>query len=234
MRSADEEIWKSCVNGYTYPTVTVNNQAVPKPSSELSVAEKAQLQANNKALDILFSAVDVNEHRKISNCEIAKEAWDILVTCHEGTDVVKQSKLQRLTTEFEVIRMQEDETFNQFYSKLISIVNSCETLGEPIPPFRVIKIFLRSLPERFKTKVTMLEGKHKLKEKSVEEVVGLLQTYEADMLQSESQKSKIKSLTKSIAFKSSQIDETDSDCNNDDDNVTENMDLLFQILKKFF
>ncbi|KAI8557466.1 hypothetical protein RHMOL_Rhmol04G0013100 [Rhododendron molle] len=86
------------------------------------------MQANNRALDILFGAVDVIEHRKLANCEIAKEAWDILVTCHEGTYVVKQSKLQRLTIEFKMIRMEEEETFNQFYSKLISIVNNCKTL----------------------------------------------------------------------------------------------------------
>lgn len=73
--------------------------------------------------------------------------------------MVKQSKLQGLTTEFEMIKMEEEETFNQFYSKLISIVNSCEILGEPIPSFRVIKKKLRSLPARFNTKVAMLQGK---------------------------------------------------------------------------
>ncbi|KAI8530382.1 hypothetical protein RHMOL_Rhmol11G0053900 [Rhododendron molle] len=130
MRSADEEIWNSCIDGYVCPMKTVEGKEVSKLTSELSVKEKAKLQGNNRALDILFTAVDVNEHCKIANYEIAKEAWDILVTCHEGTYVVKQSKLQRLTTEFEMIRMDEDETFNQYYSRLISIVNSCETLGK--------------------------------------------------------------------------------------------------------
>lgn len=190
MRSVDEDIWNSCINGYKYPTKTENEETVRKLSSKLSKIEKADLQANNKALDILFRAVDEVEHSKIANCEIAKEAWDILVTCHEGTYAAKQSKWQRLTTKFELIRMEEEETFNQFYSKLISIVNSCGTLGEPIPPFRVIKKILRSLPERFDTKVTMLQGKQKLKDKSVEEIVGILQTYEADMLHSESRKTK--------------------------------------------
>lgn len=112
--------------------------------------------------------------------KLLKEAWDILVTCHEGIDV-KQSKLQELNTEFEVNRMEEEETFNEFYSKLIPIINTCEILGEPISPFRVIKKILRSLPKRFKTKVTMLKGKQKFIEKSVEEVICSLQTYEADM-----------------------------------------------------
>ncbi|KAG5558091.1 hypothetical protein RHGRI_008112 [Rhododendron griersonianum] len=233
MRSVDEEIWNSCINGYSCPMKTIEGKQVPKATSELSAMEKAHLQANNRALDILFSVVDVNEHhRKIANCEIAKEAWDILATYHEGMHVVKQSKLQRLTTEFESIRMQDDETFNQFYSKLIGIVNSCETLGEPIPPFRVIKKILRSLPKRFKMKVTMLEGKRKLNEKSVEEVVGLLQTYEAGMLQPESQKSKIKPSTKPIAFSSSQSENKDSESDNDYD--LEAMTLFTENFKKFF
>ena len=35
-----------------------------------------------------------------------------------GTKVVKDSKLQRLTTSFEEIKMEEDESFNEFYAKL--------------------------------------------------------------------------------------------------------------------
>ncbi|KAG5565754.1 hypothetical protein RHGRI_001616 [Rhododendron griersonianum] len=182
VRSVDEEIWNSCIGGYSHPTKKGEEKQVPKLTAELSREGKAALQANNRALDILFSAVDVNEHRKIANCEIAKEAWDILVTCHEGTDVVKQSKLQRLTTEFEI--------------------------------------------------VTMLEGKHKLNEKSVEEVVGILQTYEADMLQPESLNSKVKPSAKSIAFASSQSESRESDC--DDEYDLEAMDIFTKNFKQLF
>ena len=34
------------------------------------------------------------------------------------TKAVKDSKLQRLTTSFEEIKMEEDETFDEFYAKL--------------------------------------------------------------------------------------------------------------------
>ncbi|KAG5542899.1 hypothetical protein RHGRI_015853 [Rhododendron griersonianum] len=54
------------------------------------------------------------------------------------------------------------------------------------------------------------------------------------MLQSESHKSKIKSSTKSIAFKSTQIDETDSDCNEDGGYDTEAIDLFLHNFEKFF
>ena len=69
---------------------------------------------NSRALNALFSAVTNEEFKKISSIETAKEAWTILQTIYEGTKVVKNSKLQRLTTSFEEIKMEEDESLNEF------------------------------------------------------------------------------------------------------------------------
>ena len=41
-------------------------------------------------------------------------------------------KLQRLTNSFEEIKMEDDETFDEFYAKLKEIVNSAFNLGESI------------------------------------------------------------------------------------------------------
>ena len=69
------------------------------------------------------------EFKKILSTEVAKEAWTILETTYEGTKAVKTVKLQRLTSSFEEIRMEEDETFDEFYAKLKDIVNSTFNLG---------------------------------------------------------------------------------------------------------
>ena len=47
-----------------------------------------------------------------------------------STKAVKNSKLQRLTTSFEEIKMEEDESFDEFYAKLKDIVNSAFNLGD--------------------------------------------------------------------------------------------------------
>ena len=49
---------------------------------------------------------------------------------HEGTKAVKINKLQQLTSKFESIRMFDDESFDEFYTKLNDIVNSVYNLGE--------------------------------------------------------------------------------------------------------
>ena len=80
----------------------------------------------------MFSGVTNEEFKKISSTKVANEAWTILETTYEGTKTVKTVKLQRLTSSFEEIRMEEDETLDEFYAKLMDIVNSAFNLGECI------------------------------------------------------------------------------------------------------
>ena len=70
------------------------------------------------------------EFKKIFSSDNAKEAWTILQNTYEGTKALKNSKLQRLTTSFEEIKMDENESFDEVYAKLKDIVNSTFNLGE--------------------------------------------------------------------------------------------------------
>ena len=105
----------------------------------------------------MFCGVTNEEFKKISSTEVAKEAWTILETTYEGTKVVNTVKLQRLTNSFEEIRMEEDETFDEFYTKLKDIVNSVFNLGESITESKIVWKILRSLLERFHAKITAIE-----------------------------------------------------------------------------
>ena len=80
----------------------------------------------------MFCGVTNEEFKKISSTEVAKEVWTILETTYERTKAVKTVKLQRLTSSFEKIRMEEDETFDEFYAKLKDSVNFVFNLGESI------------------------------------------------------------------------------------------------------
>ena len=74
--------------------------------------------------------------------------------------------------------MEEDEWFDEFYAKLKNIVNSMFNLGETIlEPKNVTKV-LRSLPERFRAKITAIEESKDIDKIPLIELVGNLQTYE--------------------------------------------------------
>ena len=105
---------------------------------------------NSKALNALFSAVTNEEFKKISSTETAKEAWTIIQTNYERTKAVKDSKFQTLTTSFEEIKMEEDESFDEFYAKLKDIMNSAFNLGETIPEPKRLR-WLRCQSNNYKT-----------------------------------------------------------------------------------
>ncbi|RVX03548.1 hypothetical protein CK203_027835 [Vitis vinifera] len=48
---------------------------------------------NARAMYSICNAISTNEFHRIATCTSAKEAWDILQVTHEGTNVVKVSKL---------------------------------------------------------------------------------------------------------------------------------------------
>ena len=129
---------------------------------------------NSRALNALFSVVTNEEFKKISSIETTKEAWIIFQTTYEGTKVVKNSKLQRLTTSFEEIKMEEDESFDEFYAKLKDIVSSAFNLGETIPEPKIVRNVLRSLLEKFHAKITAIEESKDIDKIPLIELVGNL------------------------------------------------------------
>ena len=163
---------------------------------------------NNRALNALFSVVTNEEFKKISSTETAKEARTILQTTYKGTKVVKDSKFQRLTTSFEEITMEEDESLDEFYAKLEDIVNSAFNLRETIPKPKIVRKVLRSLPERFHAKITTIKESKDIDQIPLTELVGNLQTYKLGLTRIE-KSSKGKSMA--LKAKSSDTDESSDD-----------------------
>ena len=149
---------------------------------------------NSRALNALFSAVTNEEFKKISSIETAKEAWTILQTIYEGTKAVKDSKLQRLTTSFEEIKILEDESFDKFYAKVKDIVNSTFNLREIISKPKIVR---KDIDKILLTKL-----------------VGNLQTYELGLTRiGKSGKSKSMTLKAKSSDTEESLDDEDSKMN---------------------
>ncbi|CAM8990835.1 unnamed protein product [Rhodiola kirilowii] len=69
----------------------LTGEVVPKPEALWTEADEKASMGNSKAMNAIFSGVDENVQKLIINCEVAKEAWDILQTAYEGTDKVRNS-----------------------------------------------------------------------------------------------------------------------------------------------
>jgi mannitol/fructose-specific phosphotransferase system IIA component (Ntr-type) len=163
------DVWKIVETDWIKPEVA---------TAELSVAQNSARLSNDKALHALCQTLSPSEFTRISNCESAKEAWQILETTYEGTKLVKSVKLQMLISRFEEIKMLENETFSEFYTRINDLRNSMVSFGKKISDAKLIKKILRSLPKHFRIKVIFIEESKDLDSMKIEELVESFQTYE--------------------------------------------------------
>ena len=78
----------------------------------------------------------------INTCTVAKDAWEILKTTHEGTSKVKMSRLQLWATKFENLKIKEEECIHDFYMNILEIANACTALGEKMTDEKLVRKIL--------------------------------------------------------------------------------------------
>ncbi|XP_073277715.1 uncharacterized protein [Primulina huaijiensis] len=133
IKSIEERAWQRVLNGWSPPrTVDDDGDSRVKPESSWSNDEVQTSNFNSKALNAIFTFVDVNMFSLITNCISAKEAWDILQKHCEWSESVRRTKLKMLTSKFESLRMEENETIVEYDRRLRDIANEAFSLGDPM------------------------------------------------------------------------------------------------------
>ncbi|XP_050939084.1 uncharacterized protein LOC107992108 [Cucumis melo] len=174
-----QELWDIFERGYT----EVENQ------SELTNQQLVELRENRKkdkkALFFIYQAVDEFIFERISTATSAKAAWDILRSTYQGEDKVKMIRLQALRSEFDCIKMKETETIEEFFNRILVIVNSLRSNGEEVGDQRVVEKILRSMPRKFEHIVFAIEESKDLSTLSINSLMGSLLSHELRLKQFE-------------------------------------------------
>lgn len=143
--------------------------------------------------------------------------------CFSWTQELILRVLQLVQSDFEQLRMKEEDTIADFHAWVQELANRATIIGEPFPQSKLIKKILRSLPQRFRMKVTAIQEHAGLENKTVAQLMGNLQTYKMEILSDHNKKEK------NIAFSvGEQNPESDPDESNDDSVI-----LLTKIFSKF-
>uniref|UniRef100_A0A2N9HLR4 CCHC-type domain-containing protein n=1 Tax=Fagus sylvatica TaxID=28930 RepID=A0A2N9HLR4_FAGSY len=141
------------------------------------------------AMSTLYCALDPIEYNRVSGCDSAKEIWDKLEVTYEGTNQVKESKMNMLVHEYELFVMKKDENISEMST--------------------------RSLPKRWEAKMTAISEARDLKVLTLEELFGSLMTYELEM-NSKVEEEEVKP-KKNFALKSSHHDHDNSEEERDEE-----------------
>ncbi|GJW35711.1 uncharacterized mitochondrial protein-like protein [Tanacetum coccineum] len=129
---------------------------------------------NDIVKGLLFQSIQEDLVLQIGNLKTWKKMWEAIKTHNLGADRVKEARLQTLITEFENLKMSDNDTIDAYAVKLSGIASNLATLGDVMSKHKLVKKFLTSLPRRFVHIVAALEQVLDLKTTRFEDVVGRL------------------------------------------------------------
>ena len=175
-----QDLWEIVENGYEEP----ENQATLS-TQQLNTLKEIR-KKDKKALYFIYQAVDEAIFERISSASTSKEAWDILNKAYKGEEKVKMVRLQALRGEFDLLKMKESESVEEFYNRTISIANQLRVNGEEISDKRIIEKILRSMTRKFEHVIVAIEESKDLNTFSLEELLGSLQSHELRIKQFDS------------------------------------------------
>ncbi|XP_019179849.1 PREDICTED: uncharacterized protein LOC109175046 [Ipomoea nil] len=210
LQAQGTRVYRTVLTGWSPPTIqNADGTAEAKPIDTWTEEEMTSSDLNNKALSSIVGSLHESVFTLVTGIQEAKRVWDTLETRYEGTSDVKQSKLQLVLSEFESLRMSEEETISTFHSRVQNLMNRASVLGEPFTDEKVVKKILQSLPKRFRMKVTAIQEHSGWEKKPVGELMGSLHTYELEVLADDEPVASKKG--KSVAFVAEADRESDTD-----------------------
>uniref|UniRef100_A0A251RQH2 Putative ribonuclease H-like domain, GAG-pre-integrase domain protein n=1 Tax=Helianthus annuus TaxID=4232 RepID=A0A251RQH2_HELAN len=115
------------------------------PTDEATTAYRDAVKKDKRALHILFQSVGDTIFERIALAKSSKEAWSILHKCYQGENRVKSIKLQSLRCEFDALNMKEGESVEDYFNRIILVVNKLRMNEETVSEQRIVEKILRSL-----------------------------------------------------------------------------------------
>ena len=96
----------------------------------------------------------------------------------EGDEKIKEAKLQMFRSQFEVLKMNDEEDIASYMLRINEIIDSIQGLGEKIDDKVIVKKILRSLSSKFDTKVSTIKEEKDMNTLTLDEMHGTLISYE--------------------------------------------------------
>ncbi|XP_018476436.1 uncharacterized protein LOC108847632 [Raphanus sativus] len=82
---------------------------------------------------------------KVGEQTAAKDIWNAIKSRHLGADRVKEARLQTLMAKFDRLKMDDNDTVDDFAGKISSQSFKAASLGETIEESKMVKKFLKGL-----------------------------------------------------------------------------------------
>ncbi|XP_050909962.1 uncharacterized protein LOC127123830 [Lathyrus oleraceus] len=195
LEAQGDGIWEIVENVPHNPTSVVNGVGTPKVKNSYDEDDKKRILNEKKSINILQSALSMDELFRISQCKLEKEIWDTLVDTHEGTTEVKRSRLNKLSQEYEIFIMQSGESIIALQKRFVHLANNLIALGKTFTNDDLNLKVIVSLTREWQPKVTAISEKKSVSTMTSASLFRKLQKHELELGRLEKHERKMESST---------------------------------------
>ena len=187
LEAADPEYLDRIYGGPHIPTklsVSVGDQPekmVPNEKKDYTPEVISSISKDAKVRHLPHSALDNVMSNRVIGCKTAKEIQDALEIRCQGTKVIKKNRKNILTQEYEHFDSKSDVTLTDLYDRFVKLLNDLSLVDKEYPLEDSNLKFILDLPEKWDLKATTIRDNYDLGEMSLDEVYGMLKTYELEM-----------------------------------------------------
>ncbi|XP_048611538.1 uncharacterized protein PHLOEM PROTEIN 2-LIKE A7-like [Brassica napus] len=100
----------------------------------------------HEVLDTIEPDSDDQKKNDVGEKTASKEIWNIIKSRHLGADRVREARLQTLMMEFDRLKMDNNDTVDDFAGKISGLSSKATSLGENIEESKMVKKFLKGIP----------------------------------------------------------------------------------------
>src|SRR4030065_708148 len=190
----DDELWDIIEDGID---IEVDDEGKCADRKRLTDEQKKVYKKHHRVRGIMCDAIPHEEFMKISNKSTAKTIFESLCSSYEGNQQVREAKANMLVQQYELFKISEDETIDIMFSRFQILVYGLQVLKKSYTTPNHVKKILRSLPAKWRPKVTAIEEARDLNNLSLENLISSLKCHELGFPEAGSTKK-----SKTIALKS--------------------------------
>ena len=110
--------------------VTIPARSYPKDPKTFTGDEKEDASLDINLQLILIESLDPVMYNHVVNCKDARHIWETIETINEGTEEVRENRMEILTSEYEHFRSKPGEGISEVFERYNKLINNLNLHGK--------------------------------------------------------------------------------------------------------
>ncbi|WJX28632.1 25S rRNA (cytosine(2870)-C(5))-methyltransferase [Trifolium repens] len=186
--SIDCDLWDMVEDGVNFENMDLEGVVSSQNRKAFTPTQKLEYKKHHSVKGMIPNAISHDEYLKIGDKKTAKSIWDSLKSKYEGNKQVKEAKANLLVHQYELFKMKDGEDIETMFSRFQILVSGLQVLEKSYTEADHVRKVLRSLPPKWRPKVTAFQESKDLDTVSLESLISSLKSHEMELMTDESTK----------------------------------------------